>query len=179
MMFINIEMVLLPLRAIEIGLVFPDHFKSVTKTEEGKDKTFYGLRVICYCLGVEEQFNLFSWPMEDIEHIARYDFWTNMYPVIVNRDNLFKIKTNSMYQELFDKRFSKFVYYIWKKEVYYMANVSKADKSVLGKKKKLIGYLLLKNKTMLNLPNSFVLFAIRQAIKQKRPIMKIMKKIPM
>ena len=172
-------MFVLPLRAMEIGLVFPDHFRSTTKTQEGKEKTFYWFRVLGYCMGIEEQFNLFSWPIEDMENIARYDFWTNIYPVIVNRDNLFKIKTNSMNQELFDKRFHKLFYYVWKKEVYYMANVSKADKSVLGKKKKLIGYLLLKNKIMLNLPNSFVLFAIRQAIKQKRPIMKMMKKIPM
>ena len=52
-----------------------------------------------------------------------------------------------------------------------MANVTQADKSVLGKKKKLTGYLFIKNKLLLKLPNSLILFAIRRAVKQKRPIM--------
>ena len=116
MIIIFIELILLPLRGFEIGLVFPDHFRSLTKTQEGKDKIFYALRVVCYCLGVQEQFNLFSWPIEDIENIAKYDFVTNMYPIIVNQDNLFKIKTNTMNLELFDKRFTKFVYYVWRNE---------------------------------------------------------------
>ena len=112
-------MLLLLTRAIEICLVFPNHFRSLTKTEEGKEKFFYWIRVAGYCLSIEEQFNLFSWPIEDIEHIIRYDFRNNMYPTIVNQDNLFKIKNNTMHQELFDKRFHKLFYHVWKQEVYY------------------------------------------------------------
>ena len=164
-------MLLLLTRCIEIGLVFPDHFRSLTKTEEGKEKSFYWLRVVGYCLGIEEQFNLFSWPIEDIEHIVKYDFWTNMYPVIVNRDNLFKIKTNSMYRELFDNSHIKLVYYLWKNEVYYMANVTQTDKSVLGKKKKLTGYLFIKHTFLHNLPNPFVIFLFRQSFKHKQFIL--------
>ena len=164
-------MILLLLRVFEIGMVFPEHFKSVTKTQEGKEKTFYWWRVIGYCLGVEEQFNLFSWPMEDIEHINRYDFWTNMYPAIVNQDNLFKVKNNTMHQELFDKRYAKLVYYLWKQEIYYMANVAQANKNELGKKKKLTGYLLFKQTFVYNLPNSFVIFVFRQAFKHKEFIL--------
>ena len=170
-------MVLLLLRGYQLGLVFPNNFPSVTKTKETKEKVFYALRILCYCLGVQEQFNLFSWPIEDIEHIAKYDFWTNMYPVIVNRDNLLKIKTHSMNLELFDKTFCKFVYYLWKKEVYYMANITQTDKSVLGKKKKLTGYLFIKNRLILKSPNTLALFIINQSIKHKRFIMNTYKRL--
>ena len=170
-------MVLLMLRTVEIGLVFPDHFRSLTKTQEGKEKTFYWWRVIGYCLGVQDQFNLFSWPIEDIEHIVRYDFWNNMYPTIVNRDNLFKIKANTMNQELFDKKFNKYTYFVWKNEVYYMANVTQADKSVLGKKKKLTGYLFVKNQLFLKVPNSLAIFMIRTLSKQKRSIMNTLRMV--
>ena len=160
-------MIVLLLRAFELGVVFPNNFPSFTKTEEEKEKLFYGLRILCYCMGVQEQFNLFSWPTKDIEHIARYDFWTDMYPAIINRDNLHKIKANTMNQEFSDKKYNKFFCYLWENEVYYMADVVKADKSVLGEKKKLNGYLFFKNILIVNLPNSLAIFLIQLFIKYK------------
>ena len=113
--------------------------------------------------------------MEDIEHIARYDFWTNMYPIIVNHNNLSKIKANTINKELFDKRFTKLVYYVWENEIYNMVNISQADKSVLGYKKNVNGYLLFKNYLVLKIPNAVVISLIRFSVKQKRLIMNIIK----
>ena len=96
--------------------------------------------------------------MEDIEHIARYDFWTNMYAVIVNHDNLSKMKTNTINQDLFNKRFTKLVYYVWENEIYNMFNISQVNKSVLTYKKNVNGYLLFKNYLVLMIPNSVVIF---------------------
>ena len=151
-------MILSQLRIIQIGLIFPDHFRSLTNTKERKEKSFYAIRVLCYCMGVQDQFNLFSWPMEDIEHIARYDFWNNMYTVIVNHDNLSKIKTNTINQELFNKRFTKLVFNVWENEIYNMVNISQVNKSVLAYKKNVNGYLLFKNYLVLKIPNSAVIF---------------------
>ena len=167
-------MVFLLLRIIELGLVFPDNFRSITKTNEAKEKVFYGFRVIGYCFGIQEQFNLFSWPIEDIEHIARYDFWTNIYPAIVNRDNLLKIKLNSFNKELFDKSFTKLVYYLWKKEIHHMAYVAGEDESVLGEKENIAVYIFFKN-ICSKLPNSLAIFLIRRVPKYKRCIMNFMK----
>ena len=174
MLFIK-EIILSQLRIIQIGLIFPDHFRSLTNTKERKEKSFYAIRVLCYCMGVQDQFNLFSWPMEDIEKIARYDFWTNMYPIIVNHNNLSKIKANTINKELFDKRFTKLVYYVWENEIYNMVNISQADKSVLGYKKNVNGYLLFKNYLVLKIPNAVVISLIRFSVKQKRLIMNIIK----
>ena len=48
---------------------------------------------------------------------------------------------------------------------FYMTNVAQADKSVLSKKKKLACYLFIKNRLLLKLPISLVLFIIHQSAK--------------
>ena len=176
----NKEMVLVGLRAIEIGLIFPKHFRPTTQTQEGKIKTFYVWRILLYSIGVEEQFNVFSWPTEDIEHIARYDFWTNIYPVIMNHDNLLRIKENTMHRELFDRSFSKIVYFIWENEIYQIAYLVKKDKSILGEMNlfKYASYSLLKNWFLLKLPNFIVIYLIRRFYSEKESITKALKKIP-
>ena len=76
---------------------------------------------------------------------------------------------------MFDKRFSKLIYVFWKYEIYHIAKIAQEDNFLFEEKTRFAVYLFMKNEFIFKIPNSFIVYIFRTAVKRKKMIKNILR----
>ena len=176
-----IEMILIMLRAIELAALFPDGYCNVARKREKRELVFYFARVITYCMGVEERFNIFGWTTDQLEAVISIDFWDNIYPVVMNKQFLATIKSRTLHQDIAGSKIHKLFYYLMRHEIFYLAKLLEIDPSLLGKTRLgFKGYIQLKylfSNKLIKMPGvpSYLMTVVSRAMyKRKNKIINLL-----
>ena len=180
-MNLYLEMILIMLRAIELAALFPDGYCNLGRKREERQSVYYFARVITYCMGLEDRFNIYGWPTDQFEAVVKRDFWDNIYPVIINKQFLDTIKSQTLHEDIEGSKILKLFYYLMKREIFYLAKLLEIDPSLLGKSKLgFTGYshlkYLLSNK-LIKMPgvSSYLMIVLaRAAYKRKNEIVNLL-----
>ena len=115
---------------MQLCILFPRGYCNFIRNQEEREMIYYFARLITYCMGLEDRFNIFGWPTDQLEAIIRRDFRDNIYRVIVNEHYLLTIQSQTLHQDISKSNFHYLWYTFVRNEILYLAKYLKTNPSL-------------------------------------------------
>ena len=93
-------MLLVGIRSVQLGILYPKAYLHLADNYDDRLHIFYFSRVVLYCLGVENRFNIMSWPTEQVENIMKIDFNKYITRIISNNSNYRSDRNNMIIDKM-------------------------------------------------------------------------------